>query len=255
MAFFEAKFYSESLGFQTTAYVIKPQRNTEGQIGVDGKVSNGEYKCLYLLHGLSDDHTIWMRRTSIERYAEEYGICVVMPFGGKGFYTDMKYGEKYYTYITEELPRLMEEFFGIPRKKELNFIAGLSMGGYGALKIGLKNPDRYTACAGLSAVTDIYLWAKGCPDIMAPIFGEDLDVPASEDLFTLAEELDKKEEKIRVYMGVGTEDFVYQENVRLRDKFNTLHFDYTYRESAGTHCWAFWDEYIQYVLAWMFGEK
>ena len=255
MAFFEAKFYSESLGFQTTAYVIKPQRSTEGQIGVDGKVENGEYKCLYLLHGLSDDHTIWMRRTSIERYAEEYGICVVMPFGGKGFYTDMKYGEKYYTYIAEELPRLMEEFFGIPRKKELNFIAGLSMGGYGALKIGLRNPDRYTACAGLSAVADIRGWTKGCPEIMVPIFGENPQVPDSEDLFCIVEEANKNAIKPRVYMGVGTEDFLYEGNIELRNKFQTLDFDYTYRESAGTHCWAFWEEYIQYVLTWMFGDK
>ncbi len=252
MAFFEANFYSEALGLQTTVYVIKPQRSTEGQIGVNGKAEDTQLKCLYLLHGLSDDHSIWLRRTSIERYADEYGICVVMPFGGKGFYTDMKHGEKYYTYISEELPRLMEEFFGISQKRENNFIAGLSMGGYGALKIGLKNPDRYAACAGLSAVADIRAWTKGSGDFMVPIFGSDLTIPDSEDLFSLAEATDKLSQKPRVYMGVGTEDFLYQDNVKLREKFESLHFDYTYRESAGTHCWTFWDEYIQYVLKWMF---
>ena len=255
MAFFEANFYSESLGFQTTVNVIMPQRSTSGQIGVEGNAGNGEYKCVYLLHGLSDDHSIWLRRTSIERYADEFGICVVMPFGGKGFYTDMKYGEKYYTYISEELPRLMEEFFGISQKRENNFIAGLSMGGYGALKIGLKNPDRYSACAGLSAVADIRGWTQVCPDLMVSIFGENPQVPDSEDLFCIAEETNKLAVKPRVYMGVGTEDFLYDGNVELRKKFETLDFDYTYRESAGTHCWTFWDEYIQYVLAWMFGDK
>ncbi len=255
MAFFEAHFYSESLGFETTVNVFKPQRSTAGQIGVEGKAGNSEYKCLYLLHGLSDDHSIWLRRTSIERYADEYGICVVMPFGGKGFYTDMKHGEKYYTYISEELPRLMEEFFGISRKRENNFIAGLSMGGYGALKIGLRNPDRYAAIAGLSAVADIRGWTNGCPDLMVPVFGKDLEIPACEDLFSLAEETDKLAVKPRVYMGVGTEDFLYQDNVKLREKFETLHFDYTYRESAGIHCWVFWDEYIQYVMKWMFDNK
>ncbi len=252
MAFFEANFYSEALGLQTTVNVFLPQRGTEGQIGVAGKVGNSEYKCLYLLHGLTDDQSIWLRRTSIERYAEEYGICVVMPFGGRSFYTDMKYGENYYTYIAEELPRLMEEFFGISQKRENNFIAGLSMGGYGALKIGLKNPDRYAACAGLSAVADLAGWTKGCPDLMVPVFGENPEVPASEDLFAIVEEANKKAVKPRVYMGVGTEDFLYEGNVAFRDKMQTLDFDYTYRESSGTHCWTFWDEYIQYVLKWMF---
>ncbi len=255
MAFFEANFYSESLGLQTTVNVIMPQRHTDGQIGVEGKAGNAEYKCLYLLHGLSDDHSIWLRRTSIERYADEYGICVVMPFGGKSFYTDMKYGEQFYTYISEELPRLMYEFFGISQKRENNFIAGLSMGGYGALKIGLKNPEKYAACAGLSSVADIRSWTKGCPDLMASVFGENPQVPDSEDLFCIAENADKNALKPRVYMGVGTEDFLYEDNVRLRDKFQTLGFDYTYRESSGTHCWTFWDEYIQYVMNWMFNEK
>ncbi len=255
MAFFQANFYSESLGFQTTVNVLMPQKNLAGQIGVDGKAGDSEYRCLYLLHGLSDDHSIWMRRSSIERYADEYGICVVMPFGGKSFYTDMKYGSNYYTYIAEELPRLMNEFFRISQKKENNFIAGLSMGGYGALKIALKNPQRYQAVAGLSSVADICDWTKSCPDVMIPVFGETLQVPPSEDLFNLAETANQNPVKPRVYMGVGTEDFLYEGNVKLRDKFQTLDFDFTYRESSGIHCWKFWDEYIQYVLKWMFEEQ
>ena len=99
MAFCEVHIFSEALGVQTTVNVVIPQRSTAGEIGIGGKSNTEKYKCLYLLHGLSDDHTIWLRRTSIERYAQEYGICVVMPFGGRSFYTDMQYGEKYYTYI------------------------------------------------------------------------------------------------------------------------------------------------------------
>lgn len=94
MALVELNFYSQMLGMQTEAYIVIPQRSTDGEIGVDGKCGNKEYKCLYLLHGLSDDHSIWLRRTSIERYATQYGICVVMPCGAKSFYTDMKYGIK-----------------------------------------------------------------------------------------------------------------------------------------------------------------
>jgi len=90
MALLTLKHYSEILGMQMEAYVIIPQRSSVGEIGIENKANTEKYKCLFLLHGLSDDHTIWLRRTSIERYAAEYGICVVMPCGHRSFYTDMK---------------------------------------------------------------------------------------------------------------------------------------------------------------------
>lgn len=255
MAFCEMHLFSESLGLQTTINVVIPQQNTVGEIGVSGNGDKKKYKCLYLLHGLSDDHSIWLRRTSIERYAQEYGICVVMPFGGRSFYTDMKYGEKYYTYISQELPRLVQEFFPVSDKREDTYIAGLSMGGYGALKIGLKNCEHFCAAAGLSSAADIVNLTDLFKDVFIPIFGDALDVPNSEDLFKLAEERNDHPLKPRIYMGVGTEDFLYESNCKLRDKFQSLNYDYTYRESKGTHSWAFWDEYIQCVLQWMFGQK
>ena len=101
MAFMNLKFYSEALGMQTEVYIVIPQKSTAGEIGVETNAKADRYKCLYLLHGLSDDHSIWLRRTSIERYASEYGICVVMPAAARSFYTDMKYGQKYYTYIAK----------------------------------------------------------------------------------------------------------------------------------------------------------
>ena len=85
MAFIQLHFFSEELGMQTEVEVIFPQKNSVGEIGIDNGSRCEEIKCLYLLHGLSDDQSIWMRRSSIERYATEYGICVVMPFGGKSF--------------------------------------------------------------------------------------------------------------------------------------------------------------------------
>jgi S-formylglutathione hydrolase FrmB len=76
-------------------------------------------------------------------------------------------------------------------------------------------------------------------------------VPENEDLFSLAEKCDSNPNKPRIFMGVGTEDFLYRDNLRLKEKFESLNFDFTYRESPGTHCWAFWDEYIQYVIRWL----
>lgn len=253
MAFMNLKFYSEALGMQTEVYVVIPQRSTAGEIGVETNAKADKYKCLYLLHGLSDDHSIWLRRTSIERYASEYGICVVMPAAARSFYTDMKYGQKYYTYIAKELPKIIREFLNVSDKREDNYVAGLSMGGYGALKIALRECDSFCAGAGLSPAADISHIVKDKERSM-PIFGNVKKVPEDEDLFCLAKKQNNNPNKPRLYIGIGTEDFLYEGNVRFRKLMDELDYDFTYRESAGTHCWEFWDEYIQYVLKWMLEE-
>lgn len=251
MALIELKFFSQILGMQAEAYVVVPQKFTNGEIGIEGKNDNKEYKCLYLLHGLSDDHSIWLRRTSIERYAADYGVCVVMPCGARSFYTDMKYGMKYFSYITDELPRVIGEFLKVSNKREDTYIAGLSMGGYGALKAALKKPEVFCAGAGLSSVADIK--NRIFDNVLVPVFGEEMNIPDEEDLFFLAEKTNSNPLKPRIFIGVGTEDFLYESNIKLKEKFEQLEYDFTYRESSGTHSWAFWDEYIQYVLEWMFG--
>lgn len=253
MAFINLKFYSEALGMQTEVYVVIPQKSTAGEIGVDTNAKAERYKCLYLLHGLSDDHSIWLRRTSIERYASEYGICVVMPAAARSFYTDMKYGQKYYTYIAKELPRVIREFLNVSDKREDNFVAGLSMGGYGALKIALRECDSFCAGAGLSSAVDMNRRVAFKP-LFAPIFGNVKKVPESEDLFCLAKKQANNPNRPRLYLGCGTEDGLYEENVRLHELLEELQYDVTYRESAGNHNWEFWDEYIQYVLKWMLEE-
>src|SRR6476619_7886720 len=128
--------------------VILPQ-STAGQIGMTGSESTGETPVLYLLHGLSDDDTIWLRRTSIERYVAALGLAVVMPQVHRSFYTDEAYGNRYWTYLSEELPEIVHGFFRLSRRREDTFVAGLSMGGYGALKWALRDPGRFAAAASL----------------------------------------------------------------------------------------------------------
>lgn len=255
MSLINIKFASEVLGRCTDINVIIPQRSTEGQIGIENKANDEKYKCLLLLHGLSDDNTIWLRRTSIERYATEKGIAVVMPSGDRSFYTNMKYGDRYFDFISDEVLKIAREFLPISDKREDTFVAGLSMGGYGAIKTGLRKPDRFAACAGLSSVADIdEFMTELRPQLRECIFGLDDKIPEDDDLFLLATKVNSCDVKPRIYMGEGTEDFMYDANIRLKNHFESLDYDFTYRESAGTHCWAFWDEYIQYVLNWMFGE-
>lgn len=251
MAFLELSIFSESLGTQQQVYVIMPQQSTNGEIGINNK-SSENIKTLYLLHGLSDNHSTWIRRTSVERYAQEYGICVVMPFADRSFYTNMKHGGEYYTYIAKELPQIIGQMFNVSNKREDRFIAGNSMGGYGALKIGMRECDAFSAAAGISPVADVVnspnnWWLKDFKNI----FGEEVNIPAEDDLFEIAKESNKNLNKPRIYTFVGTEDFLYEDNQKLKKHFESLNFDYTYEETKGSHSWELWDKYIQRVIKWM----
>ena len=137
MALLHVNFYSRTLERETQMDVILPEA-AKKLIGMEG-VATRQCKTLYLLHGMSDDQTIWQRRTSIERYAAAYGLAVVMPTTDLGWYTDMYRGDKYFAFITRELPAVCRDLFPMmsPRRED-TYVAGLSMGGYGALKCALR---------------------------------------------------------------------------------------------------------------------
>ena len=125
MALLQVDFFSEVLGMCTQMSVILPQR-TSRQIGMTGTVREGKYPAVFLLHGMTDDHTTWCRRTSIERYVSELGIAVIMPEVQLGWYTDTKYGMRYQTFLCRELPGICREFFpNISDRKEDILAAGV----------------------------------------------------------------------------------------------------------------------------------
>jgi len=237
-------YMSPALGMNTTVNVLLPQGNYGANFGFNGS----QFRTLYLLHGLSDDETIWLRRTSIERYAEKYGICVVMPRGDRSFYCDIPYGSAYFRYISEELPEVIANTFNVSRRREDNFAAGLSMGGYGALKLGLRLPERFALAAAMSAVTDLQSRAK---DVLGGFYPEGYIVPPEDDLTALARQTADKIEKPEFFIGCGTEDVLLPDSRNFRDTLVSLGYTVNYRESAGIHSWEFWDEYIQYVLEWI----
>src|SRR5690349_9975630 len=147
----EVNFCSETLGLLSSLYVLLPQRPlAEAQNKPRKKL-----RTLYLLHGHSDDHTAWQRYTSIERYAEGLNLAVVMPAVHLSFYNDMAHGGRYWQFISEEVPALVRDTFPLSARREDNFVAGLSMGGYGAFKMALTHPGRFAAAASLSGAVDI----------------------------------------------------------------------------------------------------
>lgn len=246
------------LGLTCSAHVLIPQP-TAFQIGMAGGKQRTTYPTLYLLHGLSDDHTIWMRRTSIERYAAEKNLAVVMPAVGRSFYQDMASGPKYWTFVSEELPALCERYFPLSTAREDRFAAGLSMGGYGAMRLALARPDRYTAGASLSGALDIArrLREAGKPSSLVSkaefigIFGPELQAGAA-DLWPLAEKLSRSDApKPKLFLCCGTEDPLLPENRAFRDHLAKASLPATYEESPGVHEWGYWDAQIQRVLDWL----
>ncbi|WP_169084810.1 alpha/beta hydrolase [Paenibacillus sp. PL91] len=254
MAYITCNFFSEALGLSTSMTVILPQQ-TSSQIGMNNRSSKKLHKTLYLLHGLSDDDTIWSRRTSIERYVAELGLAVVMPNVHQSFYTDMEYGNKYWTFLTEELPAIARSFFPLSDAREDNYVAGLSMGGYGAFKWALRHPDRIAAAGSLSGALDMATHIKQ-PDHMKPLFnliyGDKEIKGTNEDLLHLVAELSSSNlPKPALYQCCGTEDFLYHDNLAFRDACKQADFPLTYVEGPGSHEWGYWDTHIQHFLRWL----
>lgn len=284
MALIQTTFMSYCLGKQTSVTVVLPISLTAGlKCGRKEK-----FQTLYLLHGMSDDNSNWLRYTTIEKMAEENKIAVVMPNADLSFYTDMAYGSNYYSYISNELPNVMRAMFPLSDKKEDNFIAGLSMGGYGAFKIAMKNPDNYEAAASLSgvlnvarfanvkAVTDVniddktkqYLDMQGISvedyksmvikqqelnvKLFKGIFGDVQSLDGScEDIFYLAKKIKDEGKCLKLFAACGTEDFLYSDNIKFKNYAAQIGLRLKFEEGPGTHEWGFWQRYIERAMKWM----
>lgn len=241
MARIVCDFYSETLQTSTNMTVLLPQSV--------GKGKQKKHPTLYLLHGLMDDHTTWTRLTSIERYVEPLGIAVVMPSVGRSFYTDMEHGYNYFTFVSKELPEVARTFFPLSDLREENFVAGLSMGGYGAMKMVLTYPDKFSVGASLSGSVDIEARIPAFPKDFSSIFGDRKVKNSGDDLFYLAEKLSSStNQKPLLYLNCGTEDHNYDANIRFRDHLQELQLDPVYEEAPGGHDWSYWDHHIQKIL-------
>jgi S-formylglutathione hydrolase FrmB len=255
VAHLRVDFHSEVLRLSTSMTVILPQATTQ-QIGMTGATRDGDPPVLWLLHGLSDDDTIWVRRTSIERYVAPLGLAVIMPQVHRSFYADEVLGGAYWTFVSEELPEIVHSFFRLSRAREDTFVAGLSMGGFGAVKLALHHPERFAAAASLSGVLDLagmdltWLESPHAPGAFrGRVFGGDVE-GTDDDLLHLLARADPKALPA-LYAYAGTEDGVHEGNVRFREAAVRLGVDLTTDFGPGTHEWSYWDDKIQDVLAWL----
>jgi len=254
MALIRCDFFSEALELGTTMTVLLPQGDGS-QVGVAGAGGAEAPPVLYLLHGLTDADTAWTRYTSIERYASAAGLAVVMPQVHRSFYADEARGLKYWTFLSEELPAVVADFFRVSARREDTFVAGLSMGGYGAMKWALRQPERFAAAATLSGALDlsyIYEWDKRphMRELVARVFADGPVAGTDDDLLHLLKTVDPASLP-QLMLRCGTEDHLVAQNERFAaacaDQKIPLDADF----GPGAHEWSYWDREIQAVLRWL----
>lgn len=263
MALFQCKLFSNALYRSVNVNVILPLPDSNNDFfGADIRYPKPGEKLavLYLLHGFSADESDWQRFSRIESYAQTRHIAVVMPDGYNSFYEDSPFGAAYATYVSEELPSIVESIFPISGKRENKFIAGLSMGGGGTLKMALRHPEKYAAAASLSG--GIQTRSSNSPSgvssrsnqwrSFAYGLNSEYFVPEMSDLKVLLKQrLDEGADLPKLYMCCGTEDFTYEMNVEFRDYARSIGADLTWEEGPGAHNFDFWDPYIKKILDWL----
>ncbi len=247
MAWIDMNFNSRVLELNTSVNVFLPDQIKPGE----------KFKILYLLHGYMGDYTDWLRFSSLERYLWEHRLMVVMPSNNNSYYTDMDRGLDYFTYMTEELPQILHGYFPISEKREDHFIAGLSMGGFGALKIGLHKQDYFSKAASLSGAVDlehIRTITEGTPrhKLFIATFGDQTTKNTENDLKHVILELKKKEKVIpELYIACGKDDFLFEDHVAFKAFLDKEKINHVSIENDGTHDWAYWDLQILSVLNWI----
>ena len=240
-------FRSETLDLNVSVNVILPE-----PIG-----KNETFKTLYLLHGYIGDHTDWIRFSSPERYNWSYRYAIIMPAVQNSYYTDTTYGQKYLTFIAEELPQVMERTFPLSRKREDRFIGGLSMGGYGALKAALLYPKKYSKAFSLSGAVDINHIREITRDSARKVsfdavFSKKEVSGTKHDLFYLIDKNIKKNIiQPEMFISCGTEDFLFESNQKMHKFLNEHNIEHVYMTEPGTHDWEFWDKYLWIAMTWL----
>ncbi len=252
MALIQVNYSSQALFRIVPLNVILPVDRFDADTNRYLNENNRKYKTLYLLHGLLGNFTDWVSRTRILEWAEEKNLAVVMPSGDNAFYFNSRTPwNDYGTFIGKELVEVTRRMFPLSEKREDTFIAGVSMGGFGALRNGIVYSETFGYVAGLSSAIHIF---------------EDISEEANIGLFDNKEEASKTnknpwvavEEMIaekrsipKFYMTCGTKDDLMPSNVAFRDYLKKKGIDVIWDEEDQGHDWDFWNGQIKKVLDWL----
>lgn len=253
--------FSQILDMDTGVTVITPNENFAEPPQI-----------AYLLHGLGSNNGSWSECSMLPSYAKDYNVVFVMPEVGRSYYIDMRYGQRFFSYVCDELPELCARTFNIAAGRENTAVIGASMGGYGALKCALTRPDRFGTCCAFAAgslytaeflerLIKIGDWDK-VATIMGEqrvadyraIFGEGYRVAPGDELSLVAKDAATKSPQPRIYSACGTDDGFLRYNRRFKDELSSLGFDSTYEEWKGGHDWDFFNAALKKALVFCYGE-
>ena len=244
MAFMQCVLYSRALEMDTCVNVILPN---EGDLS--------KTRVVYLLHGLTDNYSAWMRYSAVEKHAAAYNVAVVMPEVQRSFYCDTVTGMAYFRYISQELPKMCQRFFGFSPEREYNYVMGLSMGGFGALKCALTNPGQYAGCGSFSGA--LRMDSEILRNVLKMEELESLVGPSGKagkdnDPWCLAE---KGMDLPPIYLSCGEEDRLYSMSVDFAAHLEQIGATYRFDHRPGTHSWEFWDQSIKDCFRWLFAQE
>lgn len=261
MALLQVNFMARTLMRTVPVNVILPvDKLFTDQTGQPG---TKPFKTLYLLHGILGNYTDWISGTCIQRWAEEKDLAVVMPSGDNMFYVDQPAAHNFYgEFIGKELVEMTRRMFPLSHKREDTFIAGLSMGGYGAIRNGLKYHETFSCIAGLSAanvVESLHTYNEDSPSfihrksfIQTALGSLDAVKGSDKDPIWLAEQLAVgKSAKPSIFLACGVDDGLLDINRKLHKDLTALGYTVTYEEGSGGHEWDFWNRTIKHVIDWL----
>lgn len=262
MAFLEVNSFSTALFRNQSFHIVLPNDLPEPM-----RAGNQHYdrdtKTLLLLHGFSGNSKDWMLGSLAQDLAVKYNIAIVTPSGENSFYLDQKgTGRAFGRYIGQELVDYVRKTFGLSDKKEDTFIGGLSMGGFGAIHTGLMYPETFGGMFGLSSaliINKIKGIKEGYQDEVADydyyrsIFGDldNLDESENNHEYLIKKRIENGEKIQPMYLACGTEDFLLEANREFHEFLTKNNIEHIYKESAGIHDWAFWNEYLEKAIVSM----
>lgn len=252
MALIQVNYQSKALFRTVPMNVILPADRFDADTDSYLNKPDRKYKTLYLLHGLLGNYTDWVSKTRIQTWAEEKNLAVVMPSGDNSFYFKSRTPwNDYGAFIGEELVDITRRMFPLSDKREDTFIAGLSMGGYGALRNGIVYSDTFSHVVGLSSA--IHLFEDLSEEANIGLF-DNLKEAAESNLnpkVAVKEMLDEGRKIPGIYMSCGRNDDLLSVNEDFRDYLKEKGINVTWDEEDAGHEWYFWDSQIKKVLDWL----
>ncbi|MGF1633324.1 MAG: alpha/beta hydrolase [Phycisphaerae bacterium] len=242
MPLIRAGFYAKTLAKDVELTALLP----------DGP---GPHPVLYLLHGLSDDHTGWLRRTTVERMASARKLAVVMPDGGRGFYTNHDAGPAWADHMLDDVVTFVEQTLPVAREPARRFVGGLSMGGYGALRLALARPGMFASAHSHSGA--VMHGSRPSADSrsalkdyeLLQIFGQD-PTGTPHDLLHLARQAHAAGKLPRLRLDCGRADFLLNDNNAFHDALTQAAVPHEYHLLDGAHDWDYWQQNLPAALDW-----